>query len=554
MFDDDSSTLVVVGSPIIDETINRDDIWLQFKKNRIPSDFLKNINGEFLLISLDKSTGKVQISVDRYTSIPLFYFVDETGFHGYVFYKDLWMHQKRNGKIKLNEHAIFEFLWLQRLLGSKTYDNSSAFLLAATTLTYVDGQLTTSRYWVPSFVKTPDSVDQSAHKLAGLLRQSIKRKTSDVPGNIGLFLSGGTDSRTILGAFDDPPLSFTIGVSNNNEVQIARTVASIVDSKHKYVPFQSDPYSDSIDALTMLGGGMHAFDHSIFYGLDKYVSSEVDVVLHGHGIDYMFQGMYLLNRNIKIFGRRTSFKRLESIGSDFPSEYLTKIGHRLKELELSDYVLEHRRSEMTEQLRHSVEEVQTLGESFCETPDDYWEYMLIHALARHYPFTNLSSMGTLAEQRVVAFDNDIFDLYTSLPKSHRLDGKIAKATLQALNQKLASIPTANTNERPNQSPLSKDIFRVIRGIKRRAGLQGNSVPDSTAEERTWPDRGRMFSSQSKLMNTAMELRKSEAIASLSFINMDKLSADIPGWIATPQNGSGALLTFLVTIDRFIRFT
>jgi asparagine synthetase B (glutamine-hydrolysing) len=552
VFDDEKSTLVVVGSPVIGEVINRDDIWLNLKENKLSKDFLRNLNGEFLLISLDKSTGQLQVSVDRYTSIPLFYLVDETGFHGSVFYKDLWMLQKQNGHIKLNEHAVFEFLWLQRLLGTKTYDNSSSFLLAATTLTYLDGELSTERYWAPSFIKIHDSIDESAHNLASLLRQSIKRKTSDNPGRIGLFLSGGTDSRTVLAAFEEPPTSFTIGVSDNNEVQVARIIANRAKSTHKYVPFPTDPYSENIDPLTMLGGGMHSFDHSIFYGLNEYVSPEVDVVFHGHGIDYMFQGMYLLTRNLKLFGRPSSFKRLEPIGNDFPGEYLNKIEHRLKEVDLTEYVVDHRRSEMLEQLRHSVEEVQMLGENFCKTADDYWEYMLIHALARHYPFTNLSSMGTLAEQRVIAFDNEIFDLYTSLPKTHRLDGKIAKATLQALNSDMASVPTANTNERPNQSPLSKDISRAIRRIKRKTGLSANLSPDPTAEERTWPDRARMFSTQPKLKNAALELGKSEALSSLGFLDMDRLSRDIPNWVTTPQKGPGALLTFLVTIDRFIR--
>ncbi|HIC16164.1 MAG TPA: asparagine synthase, partial [Gemmatimonadetes bacterium] len=362
---------------------------------------------------------------------------------------------------------------------------------AATTLTYRSGVATLQPYWVPSFEKTRASVKDSAHQLSGLLRQSIRRKTSDNPGRIGLFLSGGTDSRTVLGSFAEPPASYTIGVRDNNEVRVARTIAEIAQSPHRFIQINEDPYSDKLDELTMLGGGMHAFDHGIFFEPSQQVAPEVDVMFHGHGIDYMFQGMYLLTRNLNLLGRRTSFKRFDSIGQDFPGEYINRIGHRLKDINLVEYVVGNRRTEMLEKLRHSVAEIQKLGEAFCRTPDDQWEYMLIHGLARHYPFTNLTSMGSAVEQRVAAFDNDVFDLYLSLPKSHRLDGKIAKNTLRILSPKLAAVPTANTNQAPVHSALEKDARRLLGLVKRRVGLERTRRLRAPAEERTWPDRGRM---------------------------------------------------------------
>ena len=551
-FNNDHFKLIVLGTPILGEKITYDGIWSQVTDKGLPPEFLRRVNGEFLLITLDKKTMSLQVSTDRYASIPFFYNYDDSSFFGSVFYKDLWKHLKLKNQLKLNEYAIFEFLWLQRLLGTKTYDSKSSFLLAATTVTYKLGTINTDSYWRPSFKKTTAPVQDTARQLAQLLRQSAKRKTSDQPGQIGMFLSGGTDSRTVLAAFEEPPSSFTIGVSDNNEVKIARAVANKVQSLHKFIPISQDPYSDNLDAMTMLGGGMHAFDHAIFYHLKQGMPKQIDVNFHGHGIDYMFQGMYLLTRNLTLFGRRTSFKKSDAIGSNLASQYLNRIGHRLKNINLLQYVVERRRKEMMEQLHHSVEEVMQLGQKFCANPDDHWEYMLIHGLSRHYPFTNLSSMGTVAEQRTIAFDNDIYNLYLSLPKSHRIDGKIAKQTLKILSPQLAAIPTANTNQRPNQSALARDTYRLVKLLQRYIGLPNKGDLAPTAEERTWPDRGRMFNNQPVLKNAAIQLQKSEAIASLGFVDMDKLVADIPGWVEKPNDGSGALLTFLITIDRFLK--
>ncbi|MBI02261.1 MAG: hypothetical protein CL783_07285 [Chloroflexi bacterium] len=551
-FENDQSTLIVLGTPILGEKITYDGIWSQVTDTGLPPEFLKQVNGEFLFLTLDKQSMSLRVSTDRYASIPFFYTGDNSSFFGSVFYKDLWNHLRLKNQLKIDEHAIFEFLWLQRLLGTKTYDLHSSFLLAATTATYKSGTITTKSYWSPSFQKTSAPVKDTAQQLAELLRQSVKRKTSDNPDQIGMFLSGGTDSRTVLAAFEEPPSSFTIGVSDNNEVNIARTVASQVQSPHKFIPISQNPYSNNLNAMIMIGGGMHAFDHGIFYRLSQGIPKKIDVNFHGHGIDYMFQGMYLLSRNLTLFGRRTSFKKSDPIGNNFVNTYLNRIGHRLKNIDLMQYVIKHRRKEMIDQLHESVEEVMQLGNNFCNDLDDQWEFMLIHALSRHYPFTNLTSMGTIAEQRTIAFDNDVFDLYMSLPKSHRIDGKIAKRTLKILNPQLAAIPTANTNQPPDQSAIAKDALRLIKLVHRSLGSSDKGEISPTAEERTWPDRGRMFTNQPLLKSAAIELQKSEAIESLGFMDMDKLATDIPIWLQKPTDGSGALLTFLITIDRFLK--
>jgi hypothetical protein len=62
----------------------------------------------------------------------------------------------------------------------------------------------------------------------------------------------------------------------------------------------------------------------------------------------------------------------------------------------------------------------------------------------------------------------------------------------------------------------------------------------------------MFATQPGLTDAAMALRRSEALSSLGFLDMDRLARDIPAWLESPGDGSGAFMTFLVTIDRFIK--
>ena len=42
--------------------------------------------------------------------------------------------------------------------------------------------------------------------------------------------------------------------------------------------------------------------------------------------------------------------------------------------------------------------------------NDNWEYIMTDTLSRHYSYTNVLSKLSLRQQRVVGFDNELFDL------------------------------------------------------------------------------------------------------------------------------------------------
>ena len=61
---------------------------------------------------------------------------------------------------------------------------------------------------------------------------------------------------------------------------------------------------------------MYTIDNALFFGIEKEVAPKVDVLLHGHGIDYMFQGMYLPAKTVRLFGRPTFFKLKKPLNGD----------------------------------------------------------------------------------------------------------------------------------------------------------------------------------------------------------------------------------------------
>ena len=553
-FEDDRSALCIVGNPILGDRIDLEGVWKGLRETNSGRRFLRSLNGEFLLLLVDKQSRNLRVFNDRFASIPFYYVAGKEGLIGSVFYNHLWLWLQERGPIEPNVSAIFEFFWLQRVLGTKTYDTGSTFLPSASCLTFDGRTASVDRYWTPSFEKTSASLPDVTRDLGERLRRSVKRKTSDgdETTGYGIFLSGGTDSRTVLAAFERPPVCFTLAVSENNELRVAREVAGVSGAEHVYIPIDADPYTETLDDMVRIGGGMYAFDNALFLGREEAVAERADVVFHGHGVDYMFQGMYVPTAPLHVAGVRSQFARLRQLEDDFTSDYLWNIPHRTKGMDVLTFMKQGRRHEVYESLRASVEQIVEEGRDFCETPYDTWEYMIIHSLSRHYSHPNMTSMSTCAEQRCATFDNDVFDLYLSLPTRYKIDGAVARGTLSYLSPETAKIRTGNTNIRADYSPLQRQLYWILDKSLVKTGLRSRTRFYAPAEERTWPDRNRLYARHPAMRQAALDVSRSEALAALDFLDMDALARQVPAWIDDPSRDAGAFLTYLVTVDRFLR--
>ena len=232
--DDSESLIIVFGSPIIGEKINPEAVARGlFKDGLLNEKFLKQLNGEFLVCHFHKGNHKLTIINDRYTSIPFYYYFNpnEKQFCGSSYFSDIWSWVRANGNFKLDEIGLLEFVYFQRLLGSRTYLEDGFFLADASILEYDGSKVSIRRYWQRNYQKNHRSLAENAGVMAELVRQSIKRKTSSGE-RFGHFLSGGMDSRSVLAGFTENfPVCFTATVSENREFNTARNIAHTKGAK-----------------------------------------------------------------------------------------------------------------------------------------------------------------------------------------------------------------------------------------------------------------------------------------------------------------------------------
>jgi len=541
---------VIYGSPTLPSS-NLTDPKILDRLARAPIVFLPQLDGEFVVVT--ETADFLYVASDRFASHPIFYSVDDDKLVISFEYQSMWNWLARHNKLIPDSAAFYEFLHFQRLFHETTLDTKSNFLSPATLLTInkSTGFAESKRYWLPSFEKQDRDREETADALASAVKSSIKTKTAD-SSKVSLLLSGGMDSRVALGGFTGmtQPHCLSVGEFENNEVDVAKSLAALTNAEHSFIPRSTSHYSEVLPKAVTTGGGMYSYQHGHFFDLDI---PPTDLLLHGHGFDYFFQGMYLPSTRKKLLGRNTRSWSLAPVDSNVVSHYTNEAKYRLKGIDPTLLLTSEAQAEIRTRIADDLHSTLAPIENATGDAFDKWDYLTTSAPSRHYTYLNLLSAGTLAEQRTIAFTNDILDIYYSTPADVRHGTQLLAETIKSLNPELLTIRNANTNLRPDLSPTRLTIEGVLRGLKRRTGLSGQHSADPSAEDRSWPTDDMIASGSSSIQDRISNLANSEAIESLGIFDSSKIRNLIDNSNQGKTSGASALLS-LLTIEEFLSTT
>ncbi|MEC9293660.1 MAG: asparagine synthase-related protein [Chloroflexota bacterium] len=519
--------------------------------NRIIDDPLRHLpklDGEFFTVI--ETPAKIFVANDRFASKPLFYLFDGNQLVVSLSYSHLWKWLSNKKRLKPDPLAFYEFLHFQRLFAETTFDQASKALPPASLITFNTSNKTISvnQYWTPNFKKTVGRKEAIARDLADAVRSSVTTKTRQME-NPSLLLSGGMDSRVVLGGFSkhNLPQCITIGDTENNEVQVARSLARVVGAKHFYVPRSNSHYSEIFTKAVHVGGGMYSFQHGHFFDLKL---PKTDLILHGHGFDYFFQGMYLPTTRKTFLGRPTRSYALQPIEPDLVGQYIQQAKYRVEGINFFTLLRKEHVARATDRLRADLDSVLSTVADLTTDPYDKWDYLTTNAPGRHYTYLNLLSAGSLSEQRTIAFSNDILDLYCSTPTTIRQGTMLLAETIKNLNPRLLEIRNANTNMRPDLSPKRLTLESWKRGVKRRLGLNISHSTDPSAKDRSWPSSADIVRTLLDEPTTISNVPISDALNSLELFDGSKIKSLTTDALQGNQKSASALLSIL-TIEKFL---
>jgi asparagine synthase (glutamine-hydrolysing) len=425
--------------------------------------FASRLNGAFIIAIWDKTRQRLVITNDRFGLYPLFYTCQAGRFIFAPEMKGILCDQTRTRQLDLT--ALAQYMRFQHLLGQYTFFEGIQLLPNASTLVYdlTTATYTLNPYWSPADIPyRPDVTFNEAVEEAGrLLRRAVQRLSGDVY-RAGVFLSGGLDSRTILGLTDRRPIaSLVYGVHNCRDVYYAERIARAVGSDHHWFDLPNGHWvKEQMEFHLDLTEGFHSW-------------------IHGHGMSVLPQARRLMDVNLTgwdggtVMGHNDSIEPLQLLAVNEaaltlrlfylfnqkytwpsltePEEnllYCTGLRKQMKGLAFDSFQAE-------------------LAPYLGYRPDVRGEYFYLFNHCRRLTHNFITFTRSHVEVRFPFFDYDLFEFLYSLPAQVRGHRVLYRALIQRETPRLAYIPYDHDEFLPTTRPLIRGSHMLATKLKNR---------------------------------------------------------------------------------------
>lgn len=305
---------------------NQSHIALKLYEKR-GKDFVKDVNGKFAFAIIDKNENKVILGRDRFGIEPLYYLFDNNKL---IFSSTLQaIVNSPEAKKEVNFHALYQFLLFNYNPALYTFYKNVNKLRPAHLLVYNERITNIEPYWKISFAEVSTQNEKEiAEELLRLMREAVRMRV-DNSLDLGIFLSGGMDSSTMVAltsSFFEKELktfSFRCRGETFDESHYAQIVADHYKTRHKLTEYSAE----DVDSIAKLVKHMNEpfCDVGIniaTYILGKAAENEVNTVITGDGGDELYGGhpVYMADKAAKYFDAIPSIvtKPFLALGSMLP--------------------------------------------------------------------------------------------------------------------------------------------------------------------------------------------------------------------------------------------
>ena len=245
-------------------------------------------------IEIENSSNFITVKIDRYSTIPFYYYIFKGQFYGSTSLQNLIDNKPSEFKISLNEKASLFFFNTNTLINDYTFLNEVNRIPYGCILTFNKNNLEIkiTRYWKFSSNKNQlnfkENLEMIYHSYENTMSKYIHKK------KIAANISGGYDTRQILGFLVNNNIKFT-GYTYGTEENPDQKIAIELSQKYKFKLFfkkwnDIKFYEKNFDKNFEDTDGMLAFHH--FHPLnivDEQKSNKEDVVFYGHFLDFFLQ-------------------------------------------------------------------------------------------------------------------------------------------------------------------------------------------------------------------------------------------------------------------------
>lgn len=252
-----------------------------------PSKTLSRLEGPFALACYDAGADRFVLATDKIGSRSIYY----TTRNGFSFGSQLKAVLAGYDDPRIDGQAVSDMLMMGSVWGERTLVDGVRALPPKTLLEYDDGEVRTRRYWSLSFEEAEPG-DQYMFELASRYRSAVRDMASTLQGDVGLWLSGGLDSRTMaaeLARARDDVAEFDLGTYTYDanpkgpNPELGARVANALGLPNKPVPLGPDRALDYIQSAVDATDGMCRWSSFINLSSVYNVPDSLDVMLEAAG-------------------------------------------------------------------------------------------------------------------------------------------------------------------------------------------------------------------------------------------------------------------------------
>ena len=391
-------------------------------------DFVKKLNGSFVIAICDLKEEKLLLVNDRYGLRPHYYAINEGKLLFAPEVKAIL--QDKDFKKELNDEAVADFFAFGEILGNKTFFNGIEVLPPASILIYKRGEISIKQYWrfnyEPDYSKTED---EFVDELVKTLKKAVAIRMKDNHRH-GVSLSGGLDSRSVVAAIEDNKrkdvLAFTFGPLDCDEVKIAKKVADTTGMIHKIIEITPEMIIDNSENEILYSDGMDYVGVSYIPPTHKVVKdNNIDVVFDGLAFDLTLGGSYLTEEIVNaknkdellriLYDKQRFFSKIE-FSKLFIEEYYNKIRHYPS-------LSFEKEFNVVKETHHG---------NCCD-------HFFLQNHVRRWTIGGHILMRTCIENSVPTYDNNLVDILLNIPPELRLNHRIYRKFLRKLSPELSRI-------------------------------------------------------------------------------------------------------------------
>lgn len=418
-----------------------------------PDPWLASLHGLFSGAVWDAAKRRLLLVNDRFGMKPLFY-AREGG--RLVFASEVKALLRCSAVSRaLDPQGLVSFFHYGQPLGEHTFFAGVRALPPGAVLEYrpAEDSLVERRYFrlTPRRLEAGMTDAEHVTRLGEMVKAAVDRRLSNA--RMGLSLSGGLDSRTILAVVDEkrfPMTTICLGIPGCIDQRASRRMAALTASRHcDFIIDRTflDRFEEHLRELVWLTDGHHRAQVISLPTLPKYRELGIEVLFRGHAGEVLhMRKAYDYSLDPELANVRDA-ARLEAW-------LWRRLGGWMLQGVEGPLLKGMTREELDERGRVLLRDL------LCELGEDdplvhrVWRLFITQRLRRHVAAA-LLEYGSLVRVRLPYLDNDLIDAVLASPPALKMGDTIQARLLARYRPELLGVVNANTGVRIGAGPLRR---------------------------------------------------------------------------------------------------